>query len=225
MKRIVRILAIVALALLLTGGMIFAQEYGEQAEDAELEAIQEVEIYQPMMEQGMMGGQLCDVEICRTKVSPMSEMMSGMMDCCMMGGGMMCEGMMGDHVCKKLHHFGGPGFYKEYGDELGLSDEQVKKLKSIWSEYKKEVIRKKADIKVAEIELGEILGQDVIDFGKAKGKITQIGSLNQAIRLGHLGSIENAQKVLTAEQLTKLKTLKKKSGKKTIKKCIMKKGG
>lgn len=219
MRRMVSILNIVALALLLTGGMVFAQEYGEQPEDSELEAIQEVEIYRPMMEQGMIGGPLGDVEICRIKVHPMSEMMSGMMGCCMMGGG-----MMGDPVYKELHHFGGPGFYKEYADELGLSDEQVKKLKSIWSGYKKGVIRKKADIKIAEIELGEILEQDAIDFGKAKAKITQIGSLNQAIRLGHLSSIEKAQKVLTAEQLTKLKTLKKKGYKKTIKKCIMKKG-
>lgn len=122
----------------------------------------------------------------------------------------MCKPMMHDPVCKELHQYGCPGFYEKYAEELGLSDKQVNNLKAIWSKYKKGVIRKKADIKIAEIELSEILGQDTIDFGKAKAKITKIGSMKQDIRLDHLNTIEKGQKVLTAEQLTKFRTLKKK---------------
>jgi len=153
------------------------------------------------------------MEMSQPMMCSMCPMMPRMMGGGMMLGGMMGEGMMVDPVCRELHQFGGPGFYGKYADGLGLSDQQVNDLKAIWSKYKKGVILKKADIQIAKIELGEILGQDTIDFSKAKAKITQIGSLKQDIRLDHLSSIEKAQKVLTTEQLAKFKTLKKKGGK------------
>lgn len=192
MKRIASILGVMTLAFLLTSTLSFAQQeqhHGGKVQAGQQETTQQMGMSQPMM-------------------CPMCPMMQKMMSGGMMSGGMMGKGMMGDPICKDLHKFGGPGFYEKYAEDLGLSEKQVKDLKAIWSTHKKGVIRKKADIQIAKIELGEILGQDSIDFGKAKAKVTQIGSLNQDIRLDHLSSIEKAQRVLTAEQLTKFKTLK-----------------
>lgn len=204
MKHTTPILSVTVLALLLISGMALGQQgcHGGQLQACQPEAAQQMGLSQqtmcPMMQKMMGGG--------------------------MMSRGTMGQGMMGDPVCKDLHKSGGPGFYEKYAEDLGLSEQQVKDLKAIWSAHKKGVIRKKADIQIAKIELGEILGQDSIDFGKAKAKVMQIGSLDQDIRLDLLSSIEKAQKVLTTEQLAKFKTLKGQCCKGMMKTGMMKSG-
>jgi len=127
-----------------------------------------------------------------------------------MGGSMMemmQRGMREDPVCNVLHNFGKPGFYTKFADELGLSNDQVKKLEAIWYNHKKVAIRKKADLKIAQLELKNILSQQPTDFKKANAKIAEIGSLENGLRLDHLQSIEKARKVLTPEQLKKFTKL------------------
>lgn len=131
----------------------------------------------------------------------MDQMMKGM-------GGMMHGGMMSDPVMKVLHNFGKPGFYEKHAEELALTDGQVKKLESIWFNHKKEAIRKKADMEIAQLELKKILSDAHSDFKKAEAKIAKIGSLEGALRLDYLQSIENVRTVLTAEQLEKFSELK-----------------
>ncbi len=129
-----------------------------------------------------------------------------------MGGstmGMMQSGMREDPVCKVLHNFDKLGFYTKFADELGLSNSQVKKLEAIWYNHKKVAISRKADLKIAQLELKNILSQQPTDFKKANAKIAEIGSLEKALRLDHLQSIEKARKVLTPEQFKKLSELRK----------------
>jgi Spy/CpxP family protein refolding chaperone len=132
--------------------------------------------------------------------------MCGSMHGEMMGAGKRCGG-----GCEMIQKFGGPGLFVEHTEALGLTDRQMSELESIWQTQKKNAIRKRAEIQIAEMELGEILSAETTDFNKARAKLSQIGSLKQDLRLDCLSSIEKAQKVLTADQLSKFKTLKKKA--------------
>jgi hypothetical protein len=152
----------------------------------------------------------------RVKEHEESQSMMPMMQSMMMQGGMpcmkMCQGMMGqkgDPIEKGLRHLGCPDFFTRHTEELGLSEKQVADLKAIRWDQRKLAIKKKADIQVAHVEFEELLDREKADFGKVKAKITEIGDLEQDMRLSRLSSIQKAHKVLTTEQLEKAKTLKK----------------
>jgi hypothetical protein len=48
-------------------------------------------------------------------------------------------------------------------DELGLSDEQAKKIKSLKMETKKDLIRKKAEIEILGLDIKSMLWEDVVN--------------------------------------------------------------
>lgn len=123
-----------------------------------------------------------------------------------MGRGMMCGPMgqgMGGGMCKH----GCAGCYLKCADALELSKKQMGDLKAICSAAKKAMIRKQADIKVAQAELNEIMNEDVLDFAKAKAKISEIANLKAGIQTDRLANIQKAQKILTAEQLRQCKAM------------------
>jgi Spy/CpxP family protein refolding chaperone len=125
------------------------------------------------------------------------------------GAGMGC-GMMGkDAMSGGMCQMGCPNCYTRFADELELTDKQVSALKTILSEQKKAMIRKQADIKIAETELHELLGQDVPDFAKAKSKLAQIATLKESLRAESLNNLEKSYKVLTAEQQKEFRALMK----------------
>jgi len=223
MKRILSMWAILMLSLLIFGGLAIAQE--EEEEAAETKTI-ETQIttqtppcrlmMQPMG--GMMPGMMGPMGQGQMGCGMMGGKMCGGMQCCnMMGcgmiggmgqGGMQC-GMMRDPCCKQLYELGCPGCFVKMAAELELSEKQVNDLKAICTAHKKDVIRKKADIKVAELELSELVGQASVDLTKVKAKLTEIGSMKQSMCLTQLATIEKAHRVLTSVQLTKFKDMKK----------------
>ncbi len=123
-----------------------------------------------------------------------------------MGGGMMDEMMPGMMGCGAMCAHGGP-WILGYGAELGLTEEQTEKLRSIWHEHKKESIRKSADSKLLTLDLNEFLSKG--EYQKARKQITQISALTAEIMEGRLSALEKSEKVLTKEQLKKLKELRK----------------
>jgi len=58
------------------------------------------------------------------------------------------------------------GMCVEYADKMGLTDDQIMKIKPIHREMQKKQARFKADLKIAEIELMEIM--EVKDFNLEK---------------------------------------------------------
>jgi hypothetical protein len=219
MKRILSILAILMLGLLMFGGLAIAQEEEEEAAQTKTIETQVISQMQPP---------------CQSMMSPMGGMMPGMMgrmgqgqmgcgmQCCGMGGQEMGCGMMGGmgrggmqcgmgcgKCCQQLHELGCPGCFVKMAAELELSDQQVKDLKAICTARKKDVIHKQADIKIAALELAELVGQPTADFAKIKAKITEIASMKEGMCLAQLATIEKARKVLTSAQMTKFKEMKK----------------
>ncbi|MCZ6486215.1 MAG: periplasmic heavy metal sensor, partial [Acidobacteria bacterium] len=64
-------------------------------------------------------------------------------------------------------------------ERLGLSDEQTRQMRVIRREARKTSIKIRADLRVARIELGELVTQDKVDRGKIDAKLDQIGQLRQ----------------------------------------------
>jgi Spy/CpxP family protein refolding chaperone len=87
---------------------------------------------------------------------------------------------------------------------LGLDDNQTAQVKPILYKLQKEMIKKRADIKVAEIELEEILGKDPVDMNAAEPKIKQIATLKADAAITHIQGIEALKAKLTPEQKKKL---------------------
>jgi Spy/CpxP family protein refolding chaperone len=129
---------------------------------------------------GMMGPQM------------MRQMMRGMM-----GGGMagMPERMRGLH----------PGrLVRLLRAELGLSDDQAKQLREIFSQAAKNGIKQRADLRIAELELRELLEADTVDMAQVEAKLKAIESVRTGLRLSLIRAHEQAKAVLTPEQRQKL---------------------
>ena len=153
------------------------------------------------MEKGMMGSGMMDSSV--TKKGMMS---SGMMGSGMMSSGMMkkCRGMMES----RKKESGDIQALIDSRDKLELTDEQVTALKSIESSLKKKAIRQKADLQVAEIELGEILNEAGVKISSVESKLKQIEALRTEIRLGQIKAQLNVRDILSDEQRKEWKSVK-----------------
>jgi Spy/CpxP family protein refolding chaperone len=92
-------------------------------------------------------------------------------------------------------------------EKVGLSDEQVKKLEQLRTDFEKETIRKEADIRVAEIDLDNLLKAATPDMDKIEGKIREIERLRADLRIARIRAIEKGKALLSADQRKKLHEL------------------
>ena len=133
-----------------------------------------------MMPGGMMG-------------SMMSPMMDGMMSGQNRGSMMMAGGMMNGQIDLAQMH-----------QTLALSDEQAEKLRAGLRPFQKEAILTLASLKVAELELADLLAAEKVDFGKVEAKLKEIEGVRTKARLSQLKATVAVKGVLTKEQLEKL---------------------
>lgn len=135
---------------------------------------------------GMMGKGMGDM---------MGRGMSDMMD---KGGmhGMMHGGQRGMMGEQREHMF-----FLDRVDKLGLSADQVSRLKAIHMECRKENIRTAAEAKIARLELSELLSGDNWTMTAAEPLVRKVQKLEGDIQIRHLRAVSDARKVLTAEQL------------------------
>jgi hypothetical protein len=92
-------------------------------------------------------------------------------------------------------------------DKLGLSDDQVKRMEQLRTEFQKESIRREADVRVGEMDLKSLLEVQPVDMAKVEGKVREIERFHADIRLARIRAIEKAKELLTAEQKKKLQEL------------------
>lgn len=135
----------------------------------------------------------------------------------MMETGHMDKSRMGDMMGDMM------GMCFEHADKIGLSDDQNKKIKPLKSDMQKRQVRFKADLKIAEIELMEIMEVKDFDLDKASSAINKISERISAHHLEMLKTMKEMRTVLTNEQFAKMKktmscgTHEKKPGKKIMK--------
>jgi Spy/CpxP family protein refolding chaperone len=125
------------------------------------------------------------------------------------------ECCMGDMIHKCLEH----------ADKLGLSDDQMNKIKPIHRDMEKKHIRSEADLKVAKMEMMEIMEVKDFDLEKATAQAKKIADMKTAQHLEMLKSMKDVRSILTDEQFKKMHKMMhmKKEGCKPPKKMIKKK--
>jgi len=155
---------------------------------------------------GMMGGQ--DGNIGQTHCQDEAysgtmhrgdgyEMMGGMMG---YGGmGSMMRGGHGGHMMDfdDMRH----GSVLNQADKLGLSDDQISKLNTLRVAERKDIIQKEAEVKVARLDLSELVASNHWTVKDAEPLIHKLENLEGDIHLRHLQALSDARNILTAEQL------------------------
>jgi Spy/CpxP family protein refolding chaperone len=91
---------------------------------------------------------------------------------------------------------------------LNLDEKQNDALKEIENDTAKELIRKKADMLIAQIELQELLEKDTVDLKAVEKKIIQIEALKTEAQLIVIKSIQIMKTKLTPDQLKILKKIR-----------------
>lgn len=91
--------------------------------------------------------------------------------------------------------------------ELGLSAAQVETLERLRSDFQREAIKREADIRVAEVDLGALLARDPVDVAAVEAKVREAERLRADMRIARIRTIEQGRAQLTAEQREKLRAL------------------
>jgi Spy/CpxP family protein refolding chaperone len=94
-----------------------------------------------------------------------------------------------------------------HADMMGLTDDQIMKIKPIHREMQKKQIRFKADQKIAEIELMEIMEVKDFDLEKASSAVKKIAEIKTAHQLEMLKAMKEMRTILTDEQFKKMKKM------------------
>lgn len=116
------------------------------------------------------------------------------------------------------------GMCLKHADKIGLSDEQISKLKPLHREMQKKQARFKADLKIAEIDLMEIMEVKDFDLELAKSAIKKCAELKTAHHLEMVTVMKEVRTILTDDQFKKMKKMmampmnEKKAAKKMMKK-------
>ena len=123
------------------------------------------------------------------------------------------SGSMGMNGCMEMSGGGGAaagmgmwdGAHAMYViSALGLDDNQSTEVKAILLKLQKDMIQKRTDIQVAEIELREVIEKDSVDVKAAETRLKQIASLKTDAAMMHILGIEDVKAKLTPEQKKKL---------------------
>jgi periplasmic protein CpxP/Spy len=113
-----------------------------------------------------------------------------------------------------MHRGAHPGFMlgrllqnPELREKLGITDEQVAKIRQQSSDFRKEQIRSRADLQVKRIDLHELLAADKPDRAAIDKKLQEISATQLARERAMVDFHFAMRDVLTPEQRAKLKQL------------------
>ena len=108
-----------------------------------------------------------------------------------------CMDMMDDMMGKCIEH----------SEKIGLTDDQILKMKPIQGEMQKNKALFKADMKIAKRELMAIMEVKNFDLEKASSSVKKIAEMKTAHRLEMLKAMKEMRTILTDEQFTKMKNM------------------
>ena len=116
------------------------------------------------------------------------------------------------------------GMCTEHADQLGLTDDQVMKMKPVKIDMQKKQARFQADLKIAQIELMEIMDVKDFDLDKAHSAVKKVEDIRTFHQLEMVKAMKEMRTILTDEQFNKSKKMmpmhrgEKKPAKKMMKK-------
>jgi len=92
-------------------------------------------------------------------------------------------------------------------ENIGLSEEQTKKITPLHNQMQKKQIRFQADLKIAQLEMKEIMEPKDFDIEKAKAATNKMESMKSAHHLEMLNTMKEVRSIFTEEQYKKMKSL------------------
>ena len=95
-----------------------------------------------------------------------------------------------------------------YLQSINLDEKQKEALRDIESSFTKELIRKRADEQIAEIELRDLLKNDTVDLSTVEKKLKQIATIKIETQVIFIKAIEKMKTKLTPEQREILKKMR-----------------
>ena len=109
---------------------------------------------------------------------------------------------------RDMHDFVGHSFSRLllHAKDLGLSEDQVNKVRTQAAEYEKTRIRGEADLKLAEVDVQALVHDDKADMGAIENGLKKSEAAHTALRLAGIKALRGATAVLTPEQREKWRT-------------------
>lgn len=102
-----------------------------------------------------------------------------------------------DHSAHYLKHL------LKQAKEIGLTQEQIGKLKTLQLEFKRTEARLEADVKIAKLDLQALLEDEKADLGAIQAKVGQLKNSEGACLFAAIKSKHNAMALLTPDQREK----------------------
>jgi Spy/CpxP family protein refolding chaperone len=93
--------------------------------------------------------------------------------------------------------------------DLGLSDEQMTQIRKIRLEERKAAIRRNADMRLARLELEELMSAATLDEAAIAARVKALGELQAATFKARSESRLAVRRLVTAEQYQKMQQLKR----------------
>jgi Spy/CpxP family protein refolding chaperone len=87
--------------------------------------------------------------------------------------------------------------------DLGLTDEQITKLKSLMTEYKKTRIRDKADVKLANVDVRALAHDEKADMAAIESAVNKLQGAQTKMLLDGIKAVRAASATLTPQQREK----------------------
>ncbi len=129
-------------------------------------------------------------------------------------------GMMGGHMCKMCeghdqskhdeHSSHDLKHLLKHGKELGLTPEQVGKLKTMQLDLSRAQVRAEADIKVATLELHALVEDEQAASAAIQAKVDQLKKAEGGLLFTTIKSRRDAMAILTPEQREKAHAMREK---------------
>lgn len=107
------------------------------------------------------------------------------------------QGEQDEHGAYYLQHL------LKHGKEIGLSLEQISKLKAMQLDLNRTQARTEADIKIAKLELQAILEDEKAEFSMIQAKVDQLKKAEGALLLAAIKGKRDARAMLTPDQRAK----------------------
>jgi Spy/CpxP family protein refolding chaperone len=103
------------------------------------------------------------------------------------------------------HDFVSSELYRivHHAQDLGLSEEQITKFRSLITDYQKAKLQGQANVKLAEVDVQSLMRDDKADMAAIENAIRKSEAAQSTVRIEGAKAIRGARGILTPEQLQK----------------------
>ncbi len=115
--------------------------------------------------------------------------------------GKMRGAMKGDMPCGPL--FGNPARFQK---ELGLSDDQIKKIAEINKQHRQKMLDYREKMAPKNIQMKKLLLEDQVDLAKVRALLKEVSDYRVELHMLRIQHRLDIEKVLTTEQRAKMKS-------------------